>query len=111
MVLMTTLTAAIWYPAPIRCRTIIIRISTEFHIFNRPYKRPNLKFPTAKIEIGFQYITGINGAEPLSVPRFGAGGKRLAAQNHFANEKGERGSQFIPLEAFIPAKQNGNGAK
>lgn len=34
----------------------------------------------------------------------------VAAQNHFANEKWERGSQFIPLEAFIPAKQNGNGA-
>jgi len=33
----------------------------------------------------------------------------VAAQNHFTNEQGERDSQFIPLEAFIPAKQQNNG--
>lgn len=33
----------------------------------------------------------------------------IAAQNQFADKDGKRGSQFIPLEAFIPAKQNGNG--
>ena len=33
----------------------------------------------------------------------------VAAQNHFTNGQGERDSQFIPLEAFIPAKQQNNG--
>mgnify|MGYP001075899896 CR=1 FL=1 len=34
----------------------------------------------------------------------------VAAQNHYADGEGNRNSQFIPLEAFIPARQNGNGA-
>ncbi len=33
----------------------------------------------------------------------------VAAQDHFTDGGGNRGSQFIPLEAFIPAKQTGNG--
>ena len=34
----------------------------------------------------------------------------VAAQDQFTDGHGNRGSQFIPLEAFIPAKQQGNGA-
>lgn len=33
----------------------------------------------------------------------------VAAQNQFTDSDGNRGSQFIPLEAFIPAKQADNG--
>lgn len=33
----------------------------------------------------------------------------VAAQNQYTDSEGNRGSQFIPLEAFIPAKQTGNG--
>ena len=33
----------------------------------------------------------------------------VAAQDHFTDGGGNRGSQFIPLEAFIPAKQTGKG--
>ena len=33
----------------------------------------------------------------------------VAAQNHFTNGQGEYDSKFIPLEAFIPAKQQNNG--
>lgn len=33
----------------------------------------------------------------------------VAAQDHFTDGDGNRGSQFIPPEAFIPAKQTGNG--
>lgn len=33
----------------------------------------------------------------------------VAAQDHFTNSHGEYESQFIPLEAFIPAKQRNNG--
>lgn len=33
----------------------------------------------------------------------------VAAQDHFTNSRGEYESQFIPLEAFIPAKQRSNG--
>ena len=33
----------------------------------------------------------------------------VAAQDHFTDGDGNRGSQFIPLEAFIPARQQGNG--
>lgn len=33
----------------------------------------------------------------------------VAAQNQFTDGEGNRGSQFIPLEAFIPARQQGNG--
>lgn len=34
----------------------------------------------------------------------------VAAQDQFTDRDGNRNSQFIPLEAFIPAKQEGNGA-
>ncbi len=33
----------------------------------------------------------------------------VAAQNHFTNGEGNRDSQFIPLEAFVPAKHQNNG--
>lgn len=33
----------------------------------------------------------------------------VAAQNQYTDGDGNRGSQFIPLEAFIPAKQADNG--
>lgn len=33
----------------------------------------------------------------------------VAAQNQFTDGDGNRGSQFIPLEAFISARQQGNG--
>lgn len=33
----------------------------------------------------------------------------IAAQNQFADKEGKRGSQFIPLEAFLSYKQEGNG--
>lgn len=33
----------------------------------------------------------------------------VAAPNHFTNSNGDYDSQFIPLEAFIPAKQRNNG--
>lgn len=33
----------------------------------------------------------------------------VAAQDHFTDGEGNRGSQFLPLEAFIPASQKGNG--
>lgn len=34
----------------------------------------------------------------------------VAAQDQFTDREGNRNSQFIPLEAFIPASQQGNGA-
>lgn len=33
----------------------------------------------------------------------------IAAQNQFADKDGKRGSQFLPLEAFLSYKQEGNG--
>lgn len=33
----------------------------------------------------------------------------LAVQDSFTDSEGNRGSQFIPLEAFISAKKQGNG--
>ncbi len=34
----------------------------------------------------------------------------IAAQDNYTDRNGERRSQFIPLEAFIPASQKANGA-
>lgn len=34
----------------------------------------------------------------------------VAAQDQFTDREGNRNSQFIPLEAFIPASQQSNGA-
>jgi len=34
----------------------------------------------------------------------------VAAPDNYVGKDGNRGTQFIPLEAFIPASQKGNGA-